>query len=153
MITLMIPGKPLGKQRPRMTRGGHVYTPQQTVNYEVQIKEAFRAEYPDFVPMDKALRMSVIASFPIPRSWPMWKQELAMTSTIRMTQMPDGDNILKVTKDALNKMAYKDDSQVYTATITKLYGRIPRLLIQICEDGLPSQLKKKPDCGTEGQDE
>lgn len=36
---------------------------------------------------------------------------------------PDGDNILKIVCDALNGLAYKDDTQVSDMIIRKRYGR------------------------------
>jgi len=41
MIELIIPGKPMGKQRPRVMRNGITYTPKETVNYETLIKQLF----------------------------------------------------------------------------------------------------------------
>ena len=37
-----IPGEPTGKGRPRMTRTGHTYTPEKTVNYEALVKMAYK---------------------------------------------------------------------------------------------------------------
>ena len=142
MITLMIPGKPLGKQRPRMTRGGHVYTPQQTVNYEVQIKEAFRAEYPDFVPMDGPVLMTVTALFPIPKSASKKKRFEMLAGRVWPTKKPDFDNIIKVVSDSLNGMAYDDDKQIVQLMGTKRYAEVPGIIINI----------GPINCGTEGQE-
>lgn len=45
MVKLTIPGKPLGKQRPRVLKNGITYTPKETVNYETLIKEIYATEY------------------------------------------------------------------------------------------------------------
>ena len=48
------------------------------------------------------------------------------------TKKPDTDNIAKV-KDALNGIAFKDDSQVVKETIIKRYAEVPKLVIYIKE--------------------
>ena len=37
-----VPGEPVPKARPRMTRSGHVYTPKRTADYEAAVKAAWR---------------------------------------------------------------------------------------------------------------
>lgn len=39
--SLTIPGVPTAKARPRMTKSGHVYTPQKTVGYERMVQTLF----------------------------------------------------------------------------------------------------------------
>lgn len=41
--TLVIPGEPQVKQRPRLARAGNVYTPRETVQYELEVAWAARA--------------------------------------------------------------------------------------------------------------
>jgi Holliday junction resolvase RusA-like endonuclease len=50
---------------------------------------------------------------------------------IRPTKKPDADNILKAVLDALNGLAYNDDSQIVSARIEKLYSDNPRVEIVI----------------------
>ena len=40
-IAFMVPGKPQGKQRPRLGKGGRVYTPTQTKRYESFVAGAY----------------------------------------------------------------------------------------------------------------
>ena len=40
MIELIVPGEPMGKQRPRLSKFG-TYTPTKTVNYETFVKEIY----------------------------------------------------------------------------------------------------------------
>ena len=44
---------------------------------------------------------------------------------------PDYDNIAKIITDALNGIAYKDDSQVVWANIRKLYAENPRVYVMM----------------------
>lgn len=40
MIEIVLLGAPRGKERPRLTKAGHVYTPEKTRNYEAALKYA-----------------------------------------------------------------------------------------------------------------
>lgn len=51
----------------------------------------------------------------------------------RTTKKPDTDNIAKNIKDALNKIAFPDDSQIVTEIIEKWYADTPRAEIYIKE--------------------
>ena len=50
---------------------------------------------------------------------------------IRPTKKPDADNIMKAVADALNGIAYKDDSQIVNVTIAKWYSDTPRVEVAI----------------------
>lgn len=87
--------------------------------------------YPDFIPLEGALRMQIIAWVIIPKSTSKKKQKLMEERIIRPTKKPDMSNILKSAEDALNKLAYHDDSQIVTGIIHKFYSTRPRLEIEI----------------------
>jgi len=134
-ITLIVPGEPQGKLRPKaFRRGAHlgIYSPAKTVNYETYIKEMFAISYPDFVPLEGALRMTLTAWMMIPKSTSKKKAKLMDERIIRPAKKPDISNILKSVEDALNKLAYHDDSQIVTAIVHKFYSMRPRLEIEIC---------------------
>lgn len=50
---------------------------------------------------------------------------------IRPTKKPDWDNIGKIVTDALNKIAYRDDSQVVACRVEKWYGPIPEVIVTL----------------------
>jgi Holliday junction resolvase RusA-like endonuclease len=70
----------------------------------------------------------------IPKSWSKTKQEQAERGIIKPTLKPDVDNYVKAIKDALNGIAYVDDSQVTVLLISKYYDRVPRVEIKVEED-------------------
>lgn len=129
-----VPGEPVGKGRPRFTRQGRAYTPAKTAKYENLVSLAFLQKYPDHVPLEGPLEMKMIAYFSIPKSWSKKKAEQARLNKVFPTKKPDTDNIAKV-KDALNGIAFKDDSQVVKETIFKMYAETPKLVIRIKEMG------------------
>ena len=123
-ITIIVPGEPVGKGRPRMTRTGHAYTPAKTRAYERQVKECFKEQIisktSDYQITQKPLFVTLRAFFAIPKSKP------------RPTKKPDLDNIIK-TLDALNGLAFYDDAQIVTIKAEKYYSTEPRLEITIEE--------------------
>lgn len=121
-LRFTVAGKPKGKGRPRFGNG-HAYTPPETIAYEEEI--GWAARQAGATPLPHALEMTVDAYYEIPRSWPAKKKNLAATGQIRPGK-PDADNVLKIYADALNKVAYNDDVQIWKATVTKQYGE-PRV--------------------------
>lgn len=140
-IIIRIPGEPKGKGRARSRyiqphgRPGFVvnYTPTATRSYEGEIKFFAQQEMKGSAPIEATpLKVSVDAIFSVPQSWSNKKRERALCGLIRPTGKPDADNILK-TLDSLNKVVWRDDSQIVDARIRKLYGVIPALVITINE--------------------
>ena len=54
---------------------------------------------------------------------------------MRPQTKPDIDNVVKVVCDALNKVAYNDDTQVVKIVAEKYYGETPGLVVEIREAG------------------
>ncbi|MEG2395214.1 MAG: RusA family crossover junction endodeoxyribonuclease, partial [Ruthenibacterium sp.] len=67
----------------------------------------------------------------IPKSYPKKKAALCCQNIIRPTCKPDMDNVVKVVADALNGIAYHDDSGIVEMRIAKRYGNPERLVVRI----------------------
>lgn len=136
MIIITIPGKPMGKQRPRVTKAGITYTPKETVSYENLIKYCYMQSYGDttyVTPSNRPIKMRINAYFEIPKSTSKKKAELMRAEIERPTKKPDVDNIVKIICDALNKLAYRDDSQIISCEVNKYYSDNPRVEVEIWE--------------------
>lgn len=120
-----IPGEPVGKARPRVTKWG-VHTPEKTVNYENLVKVLYNGTL-----HEGYVAMTVIAYYAIPKSASKKKAEQMRSGEIRPTKKPDCDNVLKIIADALNGIAYKDDAQIIRATVEKWYSDVPRVEVEI----------------------
>ena len=129
-------GPPQGKARAKTVRlkngASHSYTPDNTVLYENLIVTEYRRQcgktkFPDHEMLD----MRIIAYYPIPASASKKKQRQMETGEIRPTKKPDMDNIVKVISDALNKVAFRDDSQIVDCQIRKFYSTHPRVEVTI----------------------
>ena len=123
-IKFRIEGKVQAKQRPRLGRYG-TYTPTQTKGFENWVKLSFINKYPNFKPLEEALRVKIYTYYEIPKSTSK-KRKIEMSSDlIRPTIKPDTDNIAKSILDSLNKIAYLDDKQVVDLEVHKFYNEKP----------------------------
>lgn len=98
--------------RPRHMRNGHTYMPTEYSHYKRRVAEAYRAaggEHMGTAPV--ALTIDVMRELPGSRP----KRVSAEPDTVR----PDVDNIAKAVMDALNGVAYEDDSQVVSLSVLK----------------------------------
>lgn len=132
-LTFTVPGEPQGKQRPRHMKNGHTYTPDKTRQYENLVKMSFWEAFPHSAPIEKdvSLLVSITAYFMIPASVNKKRRVAMLGNMIRPTKKPDCDNIAKAVLDALNGIAYYDDSQIVTLTVDKLYSDMPRVEVEM----------------------
>ena len=94
MIRITIPGRPVPKARPRLGvrgRTAYIYTPENTRAYE------------------QLVGMCARAATPAPLQGPVEMQAFVY---LRHGRRGDLDNYLKCICDGLNKIAWRDDSQV-----------------------------------------
>ncbi len=134
-VRFKIMGEPVAKARPRFARAGkHVrtYTPEKTVNYETLVAVEYRRQCKDFRFGDRdMLGMRVDAYFGIPKSTSKKRTRLMIAKKIRPIKRPDWDNVGKIIADALNDIAYRDDSQMVDSLISKYYSDVPRVEVTI----------------------
>lgn len=134
-FNITIPITPVPKARPRFTRYGHTYTPKKTADYEKAVAEYWRQATKGFqYDREQALIVNLVFGMPIPKSTSKSKTELMANGTIRPTKKPDVDNLAKAVMDALNGVAWVDDSQVVRVSIYKEYAKEPYVYIYIHDD-------------------
>lgn len=130
-------GEPVGKGRPRFRRAGEytqTYSPARTVNYETLIKLEYHAQCEDYMfDANAALGVMITAYKPIPKGTSKRKTLQMLNHVIRPTKKPDWDNIGKIVCDALNKVAFHDDSQIVDGIVIKRYSEQPRIEVEIWE--------------------
>lgn len=134
MRTFDVPGEPKGKMRPKASSfGGHarVYTPSKQVEYENWVRLCYRRAYPEAEPFDRPLMVSLLIFLPIPKSESRKKRALMANGEILPTKKPDVDNVMKSVLDALNGLAYRDDSLICVASASKKYAESPKVLVEI----------------------
>jgi len=126
-LTFTVPGAPVPKARPRVTRHG-TYTPAKTKDYEAKVailaKKAMLEQ--GFKLTRDAVELRIDFYLPRPQSHYGTGRNKAIIKDqykdIYHITKPDLDNLIKSIKDALNKIAWKDDSQVMDIRATKDYS-------------------------------
>lgn len=112
---LIIPGEPVAKARPRFnTKTGVAYTPKRTRSFETIVREVAYNKIVDV--LTGPVRMEIVFCFPRPKN-KIWKTK-PMPREWKLTR-PDWDNLGKSVCDALNGIAYIDDSQIVDIRIRK----------------------------------
>lgn len=102
---------PVAKQRPRFGKG-RTYTPKETRKAEAIIKGIASRSLRGFKPYDEPIQVDWRFVLPRPKkpkfSYPACK--------------PDLDNLVKLVSDALNGIAWVDDSRIVQQSELKMYG-------------------------------
>lgn len=137
-VKFTVPGQPKGKARARTVRRGggksFSYTPEGTVLYENLIKTCYLQDAGHVLFNDgQPLAVDIIAFYEVPKSYSKKKKQEMLDGQLYPTKKPDIDNIAKCVLDALNKLAYRDDTQVVRLHMEKHYAEIPRVEVEIRE--------------------
>jgi len=135
-VHIILSGQPVGKGRPRFTRAGRTYTPAKTKEYEQKLRQAaiLAMKDQDREPTEMPCRVVILAQFQIPKSWPKYKQQAALTGEGNYKPgKPDIDNIAKAALDAMNGIVFKDDALVSKLEVEKRYGQ-PLLIATVYFD-------------------
>lgn len=103
-------------------RTGHAFTPAKTKNAEAFIKLLAVQEMRGRDMMQGPVVVVLRSVFEPAASWSKKRRALALTGAERPTKKPDIDNILKLVKDALNGIVYRDDAQVVRVEAEKVFG-------------------------------
>ena len=109
---------PVSKQRPRLGKGGCVYTPSKTKVFENIVALSY-GNRPSFD--DKYIRIRLKFKFEVPKSYTKKKRLEAIEGKIRPTK-GDIDNYIKAVLDGLNKKAWKDDRYIVGILAEKEYS-------------------------------
>ena len=122
-MKIFIPIDPMAAPRPRVTRNGTYNDPKYT-NYKNAISLMAKSKCTiSLLP----IYMKIDFFFTTPKSWSQKKKDAAKWHTLK----PDIDNLQKGVKDALNGIAYNDDSQVCLVQARKQYATSSGILIEI----------------------
>ena len=124
-IRFNVPGEATGKGRPRSTKSGTVYTPQQTRSAEMFVTLCAKVAMGSRPLLAGPVRVSIWISVGIPASWPKVRKARALSNLDRPTGNPDIDNVAKLIADAMNGVVYADDKAIVDLSISKMFGEVP----------------------------
>lgn len=137
MIRFEVPGEPKAQGRPRAVRtaaGVRVYDPKGSAEYKKLVTLHAKRVAPR-EPLAGPLAVEVEVYRSIPKSMPKYKRAMIEAGELFPVTKPDVDNYGKAALDALNRLIWKDDSQIHRLTIAKYYSDRPRLAVTIKEVG------------------
>lgn len=123
-----------GKARPRInTYTCQAYTPTNTKDYELLVKQYFKVKYPRYEPLNGRIFVKIVAYFKIPKNTTKKDKELISNGMLSPTKKPDIDNIVKIILDSMNKLAFNDDNQITKLEVEKVFGEEEKVYIKIEE--------------------
>lgn len=129
-----VPSKIIGKGRPRLNSYTcKVYTPTRTKDYESLVEQYFLLKYPRYKTIENRVKITIIAYFQIPKSTSQSLRKEMLENKISPVKKPDIDNIIKIILDAMNKFAFKDDTQITKIEVEKKYAEEENVYIKIEE--------------------
>jgi len=111
-------GSPISKARYR-TNKGKAYDPQDKIKKIIKWHFADQFRQQGYLkPLEGPIYATVDITYKPPTSWPKKR----VISTNFKSSRPDIDNVVKFYFDVLNKIAYRDDSQIVAETSVKRYS-------------------------------
>ena len=125
MLTFHIEGDPVPKGRPKFRQAGgfvRTYTPGKTVDYENVVREAARAAMGVTDVLETPVGVFLYIRLPIPASYSKKAREACIRGELHPTKKPDIDNLAKSILDGLNGIIYKDDAQIVSLHVKKVYA-------------------------------
>lgn len=131
-ITFTVHSEPYGKGRPRFRKDGHTYTPEKTKAYEKLVQTEYIAQTGG-VMLAGPIKAMIYARFGVNKSDTKKAKAEKLAGEILPTKKPDCDNIAKTVLDALNGVAYLDDSQIVRLKVDKDYGEPARVVVNLIE--------------------
>jgi Holliday junction resolvase RusA-like endonuclease len=128
-ISFTVNGAPQGKGRPRMTNKGFVYTPKRTKEYERAIAMAAGSAMQAAM-QDKAMGPVEVCIEVFGGIFPSWSYSRKRECFGEpWCGTPDADNIAKAILDGCNGIIWRDDAQVWSLQVIKVYDDTHRVLV------------------------
>lgn len=104
-----------------------------TEKHEAAIREYAALLMRGREPSTRPLALLLHVFRPIPESYSRREREDALAGALLPTPRPDADNYMKLVKDAMNEVVYRDDAQVVDERCLKVYSDQPALRIELRE--------------------
>ena len=96
------------------------------------------------------LDVRILAFYGIPKSASKKNKEKMKKGLLRPVKKPDMDNVVKIVADALNQVAYRDDTQIVDCQCRKFYSDNPRVEVTIREvESIGNRCKDVSPCAND----
>lgn len=129
--------KAVPQARPRGTNAGgfvRFYKKKDNADYEELIRYSASQAMKECGisrPTSLPVHLDVLIIKRPPDSWANWRKKKAYEKELLPTVKPDASNYFKLIEDALNGVAYVDDSQVVTQSCGKFYGQEDLVIVEL----------------------
>ena len=136
-IMFTVYGEPVAKGRPRFAKRGNyiqTYTPVKTKTYEDEVRLLATKAKGSGSPLEGSVSVFIYISFSVPQSYSKRKREACLSGEEKHTKKPDLDNVAKAIIDGMNGVIFKDDSQITSLHVTKVYGEVGKVEVLVKED-------------------
>ena len=130
---LDVPGVAVPKGRPRMTRSGHVYTPEKTREYEERVRFAARITMAGRKVITGPCLIHVAVFFATPASMSKRSRQGIFDAGAWHVKKPDLDNIVKRAIDGItgDDSVILDDKQIVEICTFKTYAESSLLSLDV----------------------
>ena len=128
IVTFIVPGKPYAQKRPRFSRKiGRAFDPKENQTFASAVQAIALPAFK--TPIAGPVSLEVTAVFEPAASLSKPKRNALLGSA--HTQKPDVDNLVKAIADALNRIAWTDDSQIASMRIVKRWGPVAQTTVTV----------------------
>lgn len=138
MVNFTVYGPPKGKARPRFRKIGNfvqTYTPAKTKSYEDEIKMFAKAAMGATEPLETPVEVFLYIRNTVPASYSKKRTEACLAGQEKPIKKPDLDNVAKAFLDGMNGVVYRDDCQIISLHVTKVYAEIAAVEVLVVEHG------------------
>jgi len=135
-VFFTIYGEPVAKGRPKFARRGnfvHTYTPPKTKTYEEEVHYMAACAMGASKPLEGAVEAYIYITHSIPASYSKKRKEACLSGLEKHLKKPDCDNTAKAVIDGMAGVVMKNDSQITSLHITKVYGEIGKVEVLVRE--------------------
>ena len=137
ILIITIPGAPVPKGRPRVTRNragqSVTYTPKPTRDYEKLVRDV-AALHCKKIFFTGPVQVNIDFGLPIPKSWSKKRRREAVGEY--HASRPDLDNLAKAVLDGMEGIVFADDRQIASLVLTKQYTDHPDVTVTATEIAL-----------------
>jgi Holliday junction resolvase RusA-like endonuclease len=128
MVTIRIPIEPVAFARCG-SRGKQRYTPWRQKNFMGQFRYFAALAMEGRPLLEGPLEMTATFIYEVPASWSKIKRATAKYKSSK----PDASNLVKIAEDSMNCVVWRDDAQVASLLVQKLYGPYPEIVVTVRE--------------------
>lgn len=137
IVHFHVEGVPVPKKRPRFRAfNGMVqsYTDKDTREYEDHVRLTAQAAMGTTEPLETPVGVYLYIRRGIPKSYSKKRSEACLEGLEKPITKPDIDNLAKSLLDGMNGVVFKDDSQIVSLHVTKVFASEPGVDIMVKEE-------------------